>query len=291
MEAPFRGKSGEIRIGLVSGELIQLEGRPHILGVIRDITAAKHAEEEIRTLNAELEQRVAERTAQLEAANKELEAFSYSVSHDLKAPLRGIDGYSQLLEADYGESMGEEARVFLHNIRHGAAQMHELIEDLLAYSRMERRSLENTSLDLAACVNAIVVGYTQALEERRVVLHLDVPALTVHVDRDGLAIVLRNLFDNALKFSRDSNPPTIEIGARKEGGKVTLWVRDNGIGFDMKFHDRIFEIFSRLQRSEDYPGTGVGLALVRRAMLRMGGRVWAESAKGQGSTFFLEMMA
>jgi signal transduction histidine kinase len=115
--------------------------------------------------------------------------------------------------------------------------------------------------------------------------------LTVHADWDGLAIVLRNLLDNALKFSRDARPPAIEIGASSEAGKVILRVRDNGIGFDMKFHDRIFEIFSRLQRSEDYSGTGVGLALVRKAMQRMGGRVWAQSAPGKGSTFFLELSA
>jgi signal transduction histidine kinase len=116
-----------------------------------------------------------------------------------------------------------------------------------------------------------------------------VPAQAVRADREGLAIVLRNLIDNALKFSRDARPPTVEIGTRDDGGKVVLWVRDNGIGFDMQFHDRIFEIFSRLQRAEDYAGTGVGLALVRKAMQRMGGRVWAESAPGQGATFFLEL--
>jgi PAS domain S-box-containing protein len=289
MQTEFRKKSGEVRIGLVSGELIDLGGRPHILGVIRDITAQKRAEAEIRLLNAELEQRVVERTAQLEAANKELEAFSYSVSHDLKAPLRGIDGYSQLLEENYAETLDEDARLFIHNIRQGTAQMHDLIEDLLVYARMERRSPGNASLNLRACVEETVQGYAHEIAERGAVLQTDVPSLNVQADREGIGIVLRNLLDNALKFTRNAHPPRIAVGARAEGDKIVLWVRDNGVGFDMKFRERIFEIFSRLQRTEEYSGTGLGLALVRKAALRMGGRVWAESAPGKGATFYLEL--
>ncbi|OGB25510.1 MAG: hypothetical protein A3I66_16140 [Burkholderiales bacterium RIFCSPLOWO2_02_FULL_57_36] len=274
--APLRDAAGE------------LDG---VVVAVSDITARKLAEARILNLNIELEQRVAERTAQLEAANKELEAFSYLVSHDLKAPLRGIDGYSQLLEEDFHEALGEEGRTFVHSIRRGTAQMHELIEDLLAYSRLERRSVENAALDLPACIQSVMQGYAQEIAEHGVVLNINVPELTVHADRDGLAIVLRNMIDNALKFSRAARPPTVEIGARAEANKVILWVRDNGIGFNMKFHDRIFDIFNRLQRAEDYPGTGVGLALVRKAMQRMGGRVWADSTPGQGATFFLELRA
>jgi PAS domain S-box-containing protein len=274
--APLQDESGE------------LDG---VVVVVSDISARKRAEAQILKLNVELEQRVVERTAQLEVANKELEAFSYLVSHDLKAPLRGIDGYSQFLEEDFNEALGEEGLAFVRNIRRGADQMHELIEDLLAYSRIERRNIENAELNLPACIQAVTQGYAQEVAERGVVLSIDVPELTVHADWDGLAIVLRNLLDNALKFSRDARPPAIEIGASSEAGKVILRVRDNGIGFDMKFHDRIFEIFSRLQRSEDYSGTGVGLALVRKAMQRMGGRVWAQSAPGKGTTFFLELSA
>jgi PAS domain S-box-containing protein len=250
--------------------------------------AAARAVENVHLLN-ELEDRVRQRTAQLEAVNRELETFSYSVSHDLKAPLRGIDGYSKLLNEDYGDRLDAEGRRFLQNIRLGAAQMHELIEDLLDYSRMERRSLQSARLDLSALVQAVLAERLPETAPAEVLVRLQAPDLSVLADRDGLAIVLRNLLENALKFSQKAQPPSIEIGARTEGDKAILWVRDNGIGFDMKFHDRIFDIFQRLERAEDYPGTGIGLALVRKAMQRMGGRVWAESAPGAGATFFLEL--
>jgi signal transduction histidine kinase len=240
-------------------------------------------------LNSELERRVAERTAQLEAANKELAAFSYSVSHDLKAPLRGIAGYSHLLEDNAAERLSEEGRLFLRNIRQGVAQMQALIDDLLAYARMERRTLGNEVVDLHASMDAVTRGYARDIAERGITLRSELPRLAVRADREGLFIVLRNLVDNALKFGTNARPLTVELGARDSDSKVILWVRDNGIGFDMKYHERIFEMFSRLQRAEDYSGTGVGLALVRKAVQRMGGRVWAESTPGQGATFFVEL--
>jgi signal transduction histidine kinase len=154
---------------------------------------------------------------------------------------------------------------------------------------MERRSLQSARLDLSALVQAVLAERLPETAPAEVLVRLQAPDLSVLADRDGLAIVLRNLLENALKFSQKAQPPSIEIGARTEGDKAILWVRDNGIGFDMKFHDRIFDIFQRLERAEDYPGTGIGLALVRKAMQRMGGRVWAESAPGAGATFFLEL--
>lgn len=253
------------------------------------LVALRESEGRVRRLNEELEDKVRQRTAQLEAVNRELEAFSYSVSHDLKAPLRGIDGYSRLLEEDYRDRLDAEGLRFLQNIRQGTAQMHQLIEDLLNYSRLERRSLQKASLDLSAIVQGVIVERRPEIEQSGVVMRLEVPSFTVSADREGLVIVLRNLLENAIKFSRGAQPPTIEVGASVAVDSAILWVRDNGIGFDMKFHDRIFDMFQRLQRAEDYPGTGIGLALVRKAMQRMGGRVWAESVPGAGATFYLEL--
>jgi PAS domain S-box-containing protein len=282
----------------------------HLIGSVHDVTEIRRAEEEIRTLNQELEQRVADRTVELsartaeiqqlnaelaaraqklEAANHELEAFSYSVSHDLKAPLRGIDGYSRLLQEDYADRFDEDGRLFVQTIRAATAQMSELIDDLLAYSRLERRALSAALIDLPPFVTDLLATYADDFQGRQVALRVTVPPVTVRADFDGLAMALRNLVDNALKFTRGGAIPAIEIGGQTTDTACILWVRDNGIGFDMQYHDRIFEIFQRLQRAEDYPGTGVGLALVRKAMQRMGGRVWAESQPGQGATFYLEV--
>ncbi len=254
-----------------------------------EIAERQQAEDEIRKLNAELELRVARRTCELEAANKELETFTYSVSHDLKAPLRGIDGYSHLLLEDHSGSLNEEGRQFLRNIRRGVAQMNQLIDDLLAYSRMERQDLHSRPVDLAALVQEILAERQAGLDDKGVQLELDVPPVTVQADRNGLALVLRNLFDNAVKFSASRQPPLIGIRGEVREKSVILIITDNGIGFDMAFHERIFALFQRLQRNEDYPGTGIGLAIVARAMQRMGGRVWAESTPGEGASFYLEL--
>lgn len=272
--APTRGASGAI------------DG---VMTVFQDVGEQLRAEEEIRALNAELEQRVAQRTEALRAANQELEAFTYSVSHDLKAPLRGIDGYTRLLEEECADALPGDCRQFLENVRRGAAQMNALIEDLLAYSRVERRPLHQAPVDVGAVVDGVLDECGHEIAAGAVTIERELEPLTVKADRDGLALVLRNLLANALKFSRQEQTPVIGIGARADAGRTLLWVRDNGIGFDMRFHDRIFEIFQRLHRAEDYPGTGIGLALVRKAVSRMGGRVWAEGAPGAGATFYLEL--
>ena len=241
---------------------------------------------ELDRLNAELDRSM----ARLRQVNQELETFTYSVSHDLKAPLRGIDGYSRLLLTDHADRQDDEGREFLGHIRRATQHMGALIDDLLAYSRLERRDLVLTRQPLATLVQQVLNGLQPALDGANVELTVQVaPGLAVLADSQGLVMALRNLVDNALKFSRASVPPRIGIEATAVNGKVRLAVHDNGVGFEMKFHDRIFSIFQRLHRAEQFPGTGIGLAIVHKAMDRMGGKVWASSQPGKGATFTLEL--
>jgi PAS domain S-box-containing protein len=259
-------------------------------GFFIDITERRRAEEALGRLNAELEARVAERTAELEAKHREMEAFTYSVSHDLKAPLRGIEGYSRLLESDHAPRLDSEGRFFVEMVRKAARQMSQLIDDLLAYSRVERGRPNLVALAPGELVEALAASYRGEVEAAGGTLAVAVdPALTVRGEHEGLALALRNLLENAIKFSAGTPGRAIEVGMRREGGNGLIWVRDNGPGFDMRYHDRIFEIFQRLHRAEDFPGTGVGLAIVRKAVERMNGRVWARSAPGEGATFNIEL--
>lgn len=262
-----------------------------VLAVGRDITLLREAEEKLRLSNTSLEARVAERTAELEALNQSLESFVYSVSHDLKAPLRGIEGYSQLLGEDYADALDEDGRLFIANIRTGVARMGELIDDLLAYSRMERRRLDSLPVDLAALIGRILTEKADEIGARGAEVVTDLLPVYVHADISGLSLAIRNVLENALKFSAKTARPRIEINVRLLDGQALVQIADNGIGFDMLYHERIFEIFQRLHRMEDYPGTGVGLALVKKAVQRMGGKVWAESAPGQGARFYLQLPA
>jgi PAS domain S-box-containing protein len=265
------------------------EGKgPSYVGTLLDVSDAVRVEDRLRAINEELERRVAERTDQLQEANRDLEAFTYTVSHDLKAPLRGIDGYSQLLVEDYGARLGDEGRMFVERIRKGILQMGDLISDLLDYSRMERRTMEPQALAIVPLVEKVLEDHQDDIDRQQVEVRRLLEPVTLRVDREGMAVVLRNLIGNAIKFTRDQPKPQIEVGSRVDTEHCLLWVRDNGVGFDMQYHDRIFGIFQRLHRAEDYPGTGVGLALVAKAVQRMGGRVWAESRPEEGATFFME---
>jgi signal transduction histidine kinase len=248
----------------------------------------RHANQELQDLRESLEQRVEERTQELELKNRELESFAYSISHDLKAPLRGIDGYSRLLQQDFGDHLNEEGVTFLGNIRTAAQRMNAMIDGLLTYSRMQRRILNMQQVDLPALVEGVLAEYQAQINQRQVELQVNIPCLTVFAEPEGLIQAVRNLVDNAFKFTRQTPQPRIEVGGFKGEHGCTLWVRDNGIGFDMDSHERIYDVFQRLHTADEYAGTGVGLALVRMAMQRMGGRVWAESAPGKGATFYLE---
>jgi signal transduction histidine kinase len=242
---------------------------------------------QVKNHAAELEQRVVERTAELQEANKELETFAYTVSHDLKAPLRGIDGYSRLLTQDYADVLDEEGKIFLHNIRNATSHMNQLIDDLLAYARLERRTLETSRLDPRSLVEALLAERAADLHGSSTTVSVDIPAITISADAEGLTQALRNLIDNAIKFTAGVPQPAIRVGACETDHGCVLWVRDNGIGFDMRYKDRIFEIFHRLHRAEDFPGTGIGLAIVRKAIESMNGCIWAESAPGKGAAFSL----
>ncbi len=256
--------------------------------VARDITERKKIEQEIRELNTSLERRVFERTAQLEAANKELEAFSYSVSHDLRAPLRAVDGFSQAVEEDYGTLLPDEGRRYLRTIRDGAQRMGALIDDLLAFSRLSRQPLNKQPVDNGRLVRNVLEELRPQFEGRKIDLRLgDLPAC------QGDAALLKqawaNLLSNAVKYTRKRDPAVIEIGCAREQNEYVFYVRDNGTGFDMQYAHKLFGVFQRLHRAEEYEGTGVGLAIVQRIIHRHGGRVWADAALNRGATFFFTL--
>ncbi|HSE18686.1 MAG TPA: ABC transporter substrate binding protein [Pyrinomonadaceae bacterium] len=249
----------------------------------------RRAREALNRLNAELETRIEQRTAALNAKSRELESFAFSVAHDLKAPLRGIDGYSRILLEDYARSLDSAGRSFLQTIQNSTDEMNQLIDDLLAYSRLERRELKPDRIQLAPIINSLVEEKKRETATRPIDFVVKVNGATAVADASGLVQSLRNYLDNAIKFTGKVAEPRIEVGSKENAESCLLWVRDNGIGFDMRHHDRIFDIFQRLNVAEDYPGTGIGLAIVRKAMERMGGRAWAKSEPGHGATFYLEI--
>ena len=293
IEKRYIRRDGRLVWAMLTVSLVRDDGgRPKFaVAMIEDISERKRAEAELNSLNSELEQRIAARTAELATKTRELEIFAYSVAHDLKAPLRGIDGYSRLLLEDHFDKLDEEGRTFLNTIRASTHQMAQLIEDVLAYSQVERRELCAGTIVLEPFISALVEEKRTELKENGIAFALNVNGGSVIADASGLAQALRNYIDNAIKFTSSARQPRIEIGAKEEDDLCRIWVRDNGIGFDMKYHDRIFEIFQRLHPAEEYGGTGVGLAIVRKAIERMGGRSWAESKPGYGSTFFLEVQS
>jgi PAS domain S-box-containing protein len=251
-----------------------------VSSAIRDITEQKRAQDAVRNLNRELERR----NAELLAVNKELESFSYSVSHDLRAPLRAIDGFSLALLEDCGEKLSEDGRAHLQRIRAGAEDMGHLIDDLLNLARTARQELIRETVNLSEFAQEIV-SQLQSASPRRTVTFTIAPSLMAEGDRTLLRLMLENLLGNAWKFTGNRPDAHIEFGAEIHGTEPVFFVRDNGAGFDMRHADRLFGPFQRLHDGHDFPGTGVGLATVQRIIHRHGGRIWAESAVGRGATF------
>lgn len=285
-----RRKNGELfwedtRISSLRDE----QGRiTHFIAVKEDISARKAAEDEIVRLNAELERRVAERTRQLSASNKELEAFSYSISHDLRAPLRGINGFAHLMEEHCKGCEKLESVDYLKRIRKASIRMGDLIDDLLELSRVSRSEIRFETVSVSDMVRALLNDLAAAEPERKVDVRIQ-GDLAARGDPVLLQTALQNLLGNAWKFSARQAHPRIEFGARDEGGERIFYVRDNGAGFDMRYADKLFAAFQRLHKPEDFEGTGIGLATVNRIIHLHGGRIWAESRVGEGATFFFTL--
>jgi signal transduction histidine kinase len=264
-------------------------------GFTSDVTQRRLMEEEVRAseeryrqLSAELEQRVAERTIDLANANKELEAFSYSVSHDLRAPLRSVDGFSQALLEDLGDKLDATTRSHLDIIRAESQRMGHLIDDLLGLARWSRKVLNRGPVELSALANETIAALRTREPERQVSMIVASP-LAAYGDEGLLRIVLNNLIGNAWKFTRRTAEPRIEVGEQRIDGRRTFFVRDNGVGFDMKYASKLFEAFQRMHRAEDFEGSGVGLATVKRIIHRHGGTLWAEAEPDRGATFFFTL--
>ena len=284
-EAELCKKSGESMACEIWAEPITIEDRPCVIWVTSDVSVRKKTEVKILQLNAELEQRVAERTRALEVANTELEAFAYSVSHDLRAPLRAIQGFSNLVETQYASQLGEQGQHMLRRVGAGAQKMGLLIDDLLRLSRISRQAMKIQAVDLSALVRELAEEL-QAGEPGRRVEWIIAPQVTARGDAGLLRAALQNLIGNAWKYTSRRDAAHIEFGVAEQDGRPVYFVRDNGAGFDMTYAQKLFGAFQRLHSSTEFPGSGIGLATVARILHRHGGKVWAEGRVDEGATFY-----
>ena len=287
-EADLLSAGGEHLTHAFSLYRLDLDGLPHLLCTGLDIRAQKEAERSVLAMNQRLETRVRERTAELLTAMRELESFSYSVSHDLAAPLRGIDGFSRMIEEDYADQLDERGRDYINRIRAGTQRMHRLIDDLLGLARITRNEMNRQMVDLSAMVSEICSELTRSEPERRAEFLIQ-PSMRVYADANLLRIALDNLLRNAWKFTSRHDGARIEIGCLQHDRELVYFVKDDGAGFDMRYATKLFGPFQRLHSVGEFSGSGIGLAIVNRIVQRHGGRIWAEAEVERGACFFFTL--
>ncbi|UCF70649.1 MAG: PAS domain S-box protein [candidate division WOR-3 bacterium] len=288
-EIDFKKKTGGLFPAEVSSGILTIGRDKVVQGIVRNISERKRAEEELIKYRKHLESFVAQRTDQLEAANKELESFAYSVSHDLRAPLRAMEGFANALLEDYGDSLDATGKDYAMRVVAAAQHMDTLIQDLLAYSRLSRSALKPGAVSLDSVLGEVIHQFSTDIQKADAQIRVERPLPDVMGDHATLVQVLSNLLSNAIKFVEPGVKPRIRIWAEEKNSRVRLWVEDTGIGIAPQYHDRIFRIFERLQGVENYPGTGIGLAIVKKGLERMGGRSGVDSVPGRGSKFWVEL--
>lgn len=288
-ETIHQHKNGDLTPVEISLSYVQFADEPgRFVAIVDDITERKRIEQELDRHREHLEELVDERTTELRAVNKELETFSYSVSHDLRAPLRSIDGFSMALLEDYADKIDEEGQDYLNRVRKSAQTMSDLIDDLLELSQLTRSEFKREVVDLSSISSAVLHELAVQEPEREVDTRIE-EGIMASGDKRLLKVMMDNLISNSWKYTGKKKKPEIEFGQTKKNGENVYYIRDNGAGFDMQYADKLFGAFQRLHSSQDFPGTGVGLAIVQRIVHRHGGLTWAEAEPDRGATFYFSL--